>query len=201
MDKLKLKDLGYNQNQQGFILLTALAFMIVLTIIVLTTVNISSSDEKIARNSRDKDIAFAAASAALRDAELYVSGSYFFPYNLNNRNPANYWASCATIAALCDLRNTSLTVPVDQLDLINGDTRDGGIANQSNVIGTTTGSPQIKGNISAQPHYLVEVVDDPSTPPCIVSGSSGIVFRITAQGQGRLATTRSTLQEFYCPPN
>jgi len=200
----KLNATVCRQNQQGFVLLTSLAFLVILTIIVLSTVNVSTSDEKIARNSRDKDIAFAAAEAAMRDAEMYLSGSYVYPYTPVNHPPplaasvASYFLpTCPT--ALCDLRSTVLTVPIDQLDFINGDTRDSGIAANSvpigGPLGATTGSPIIAG-VYAQPRYLIEVINNYN-----LSSSSTIAFRITAQAVGRSSNTRVTLQELYMPSN
>ena len=166
------------KNQQGFILLTVLAFMIVLTVIVLSTVNVSGSDEKIARNSRDKDIAFAAAEAAVRDAEIYISGGYQFPYSPNN-NPISY--------------PNQLTLP-DQSDFFNA-----GDANYAytSQIGNITQSPLIAG-VSAQPRYLIDIVR--VATPNSICNNAPFVFRITAQGEGRSANTRATLQELYCPP-
>ena len=175
-------------------LITALIFLVLLTVIVISTVNITNSDEKIARNSRDKDIAFAAAEAALRDAELYISGSYQFPYN--PISPIFFDGACTH--ALCDLRLNALAVPVSQLDFFASptDPLDGGIAGNSMAIGAVTQSPQIIG-VNAQPRYLVEIIgafNDPGNP-------NAYVFRITAQGQGRSANTRVTLQELYTPAN
>ena len=132
MNRLKFNEC--RQDQQGFVLLTALAFMIVLTVILLSTVNVSSSDEKIARNSRDKDIAFAAAEAALRDAEIYISGSYQYPY-IPNSNASNY--------------SRQLANP-EQSDFFN--TSDANYL-YTRPIGNVTQSPQIKG-VNAQPRYL-----------------------------------------------
>ncbi len=193
------------QNQQGFVLLTSLALLLILTIVVLSTVNVSTSDEKIARNSRDKDVAFAAAEAAMRDAEMYLNGSYVFPYTPVNHPPplsasvaSIFTSNCPT--ALCDLRQTALAVPIDQLDFFNTDARDGGIGNLSGIngpmtIGTATGSPTING-VFAQPRYLIEVFNNYN-----LSNPSPVVFRITVQAVGRSSNTRVTLQELYMPAN
>jgi len=178
MDRKKLNLTGCRQGQQGFILLTALVFIIVLTVIVISTVDLSTSDEKIARNSRDKDIAFAAAEAALRDAQIYISGGYQFPYTPNN-NPANYPAEIAQ---------------PEQSDFFN--TGDPNYAFTSQI-GTVTQSPQIIG-VNAQPRYLIDIVR--IAAPNSICNSTPFVFRITAQSEGRSPNTRSTLQELYCPP-
>jgi type IV pilus assembly protein PilX len=187
MGKRQFNAAKCNQKQQGFILLTAIAFIVFLTLIVLSTVNISNADEKIARNSRDRDVAFAAAEAALRDAELYLSGSYQFPYN-----PVNVIAfNNACTNALCDLRLTALAQTLDQIDFFSSNT----YGQNSMPIGTITQTPQING-VSAQPRYLIEILNikDPSNP-------NAYAFRITSQGKGRSSDTQVTLQEMYSPVN
>jgi type IV pilus assembly protein PilX len=197
MNNMRMRLPVRGKTQQGFILLTALAFMLVLTVILISMVTVSSSDEKIARNSRDKDLAFAAAEAALRDAELYVSGSYMWPYFSTppSKNIGGFTNACPN--ALCDLRLVALTVPIEQLDFFNTDTRDGfDAAVQSNVIGTTTGSPTINGVIN-QPRYLIDIINYSG----MACNNSPRIFRITAQAEGRSASTRVTLQQYYCDPN
>lgn len=172
----------------------ALGFMVFLTLIVLSMVNVTSSDEKIARNSRDKDLAFAAAEAALRDAEMYVSGSYMFPYN-PKLNPALFTNNCNN--ALCDLR----TNPTNLGALNFFDSSSSNLGSKSNVVGyasdgvtRTTYSPMING-VYFQPRYLIEIVkatDEPSNP-------NAWKYRITAQSVGKSKDTRVTLQELYNP--
>lgn len=167
--------------------MTALAFMIVLTVILLSTVNVSSSDEKIARNSRDREIAFAAAEAALRDAELYISGGYQFPYTPKN-NPASYPSQLAN-PEQSDLFNTADTNYSYTCAI--GANGPGCIPVNTNV----THSPPIKG-VSAPPRYLIDIVQYNGS----ACNNSRFLFRITAQGEGQSAATRATLQSFYCPP-
>ena len=189
MNRQKLNSMESRQDQQGFILLTALVFIVVLTIIVISTVNISSSDEKIARNSRDKDIAFAAAEAALRDAEIYISGSYQFPYTPNN-NPINY-PNQLTLPEQSDFFNSS--DPNYNYTCALGAKGHGCTPTNTNI----TQAPQING-VASQPRYLIDIVRV-STPNSICN-STPFLFRITAQGEGRSSNTRATLQELYCPP-
>ncbi len=186
MNNWQLNASGFRHKQQGFSLVMALSFMVFLTLIVISMVNVSSSDEKIARNSRDKDLAFAAAEAALRDAEMYVSGSYQFPYAV--KNATAFTNTCAN--ALCDLIGSASYPKLESLDFF-GST---GLGSNSNALGTGTGSPQIKGVISP-PRYLIEIINvtnDPGNP-------NAYEYRITAQAVGRSADTRVTLQELYKP--
>jgi type IV pilus assembly protein PilX len=187
MNKQKFNFPRGKQSQQGFVLLTAIAFIVFLTLIVISTVNISSADEKIARNSRDRDVAFAAAEAGLRDAELYISGSYQFPYN-----PVNVIAfNNLCTNGLCDLRLNPPSTTIDQIDFYSSNA----LGQNSMPIGTITQSPQIKG-VSSQPRYLIEIINaiDPSN-------ANAYAFRITAQAKGRSSDTQVTLQEIFTPVN
>jgi len=56
-------------NQTGVVLIVSLIMLLLLTIIGLTGTQVSSLEEKMASNSRDQNIAFQAAEAALRGAE------------------------------------------------------------------------------------------------------------------------------------
>ena len=62
-------------TQRGFALVAALIFMVVLSIVAVGLSGTTTSEERMARNFRDQDTAFAAAEAALRDGELFVEGS------------------------------------------------------------------------------------------------------------------------------
>lgn len=177
-------------NQSGFALIAALIFMIVLTIIGVSVATSTTGEERIARNFRDRDIAFAAAEAALRDAELRVSGSWAWPYQPVSIDDFN--SACTN--GLCDSALTQVGgAPVDLQDFFSLG------AGVVSVIGTTTGSPPIQG-ITDQPRYRVEAIST-KLAGSLVNPSSTKAYRITAQARGRMATTRVTLQEIYLPPD
>jgi type IV pilus assembly protein PilX len=54
------------QTQRGFVLPTALIFLIIMTLIAITAIRRATTDEKIAGNIRTQNIAFQAAESALR---------------------------------------------------------------------------------------------------------------------------------------
>lgn len=66
-----------NRSHHGFVLVTALIFLVVLTTIALMAMRGSIFDEKISGNQRDQIIAQEAAEMALRDAELDIRGLRF----------------------------------------------------------------------------------------------------------------------------
>jgi type IV pilus assembly protein PilX len=190
-------------KQNGFVLATALIFLVVLTLVVLSVANTTSSEEKIARNFRDSDVAFAAAEAALRDAELRITGAYQFPYAAS-LNPIAFDGSCSN--GLCDSKIAPAGgTPIDQLDFYAA-------GSASTKIGRFTASPSIQGilesagncminpciNTDQQPRYMIELVCNINATPK-PGDPCAFAYRITAQAVGRFPNTRVVLQELYLP--
>lgn len=181
-----------NKDQKGFALVAALIFMVILSLIAVGLSRSTSSEERMARNFRDQDTAFAAAEAALRDAELHLTGAWQWPYSAVDINAFNQ--SCTN--GLCDSMIAQTWQPVDQLDFYSVSAP----AGNSVRIGTVTGSPTIAGVTTAnQPRYLIESV--PTQLGLRTTIPINRVFRITAQAKGRLTDTRVVLQEVYVLPN
>lgn len=175
--------------QSGFILFTALIFMTILTLVVVGLFNTTTSEEKIARNFRDSDVALQAAEAALRDAEMRITGAYTWPYTPVNLN--NFTSDCTN--GLCD--STLTIVRVDDLDFWASS----GTGGNASPIGQYTVSSNTVTGIpsTAQPRYMIELLCTKLGAPTGVSCNK--VFRITAQGRGRFPNTRVVLQEVFLP--
>lgn len=73
----------YRQNvkrrQDGFSLLIALVFLLILTVLGMVAMRSATLQEKMTGHSRDKTIAFLAAEAGLRDAEVYLATGDILP--------------------------------------------------------------------------------------------------------------------------
>lgn len=182
-------------TQSGFILFTALVFMAVLTVIVVSLFNTTTSEEKMARNFRDSDLALQAAEAAIRDAEMRITGAYKWPYAPVDLN--SFAADCT--AGLCD--STASITRVDDLDFwaSSGTGSNAAKIGQYTVASSITGIPS-NGLVGRdyQPRYMIELL---CTRLGSQTGSScNKVFRITAQGRGRFPNTRVVLQEVFLPP-
>lgn len=178
----------FAKAERGFVLISALLFMIVLTIIVISIAGTTSVEERVARNFRDRDIAFSAAEAALRDAELHLTGSWQWPYAPVDINAFN--SSCT--GGLCDSLTAQSWQPVDGLDFFSAS----GSGANSVRIGAVTGSPAIAGIVTAnQPRYMIETLC--SQLGSATAATCNRVYRITAQARGRLDNTRVVLQEIY----
>ncbi len=174
-------------SQSGAALLAALIFLVVLTIIGVGVVGTTTTEEKMARNFRDSDVAFAAAEAALRDAEIRINGLWSNP--AQPIGPHSFSDDCTD--GLCNSFPGVGTVPADKQPVYDHFSL---TASPSSALGTVTNSPAIV-QVSAQPRYLIEKVKGriPGEP-----GSATTYYRITAIGFGRLSA-QTMLQETYRP--
>lgn len=99
-------------KQVGFILITALIFLLVITILAVSLVNLNSTQTRMATNVTDTAIAFQSAEGALMNAtDLLLNGTYSATqfvangngfYNVNVQNTPLWmtinWASGAVIS-------------------------------------------------------------------------------------------------------
>ncbi len=168
-------------RQEGATLIVSLLILIVLTLIGITSMSTSGLEEKMAGNSRDLNLAFQAAEAALKDAEEFIntgitsttafdgSTAGLYPPVTETNPPPDYFDSAVWISA----RNYS--------GIIEG--------------------------VKAQPKYIIELVgtmradnNDINIKPGY-GDSSGIgeltTFRITARGTGGTNEATVILQTYY----
>lgn len=173
-----------HSTQRGAALLTALVFLVVLTLLGIGVYSTTTSEEKMARNFRDKEIALQSAEAALNEAKMLINGSY--NSGGTQRKPLSE-ESCyksTPTGFTCDP-----TTPVSTLDLFSGSITGAPIGQ----IGTDI-SPTITGLYgNLQPRYLVIWQ---AASACGISNTSNC-FQIIAQGKGRLANTRVNLVELF----
>lgn len=57
------------QRQRGLVLVVSLIFLLLMTLVGITSIRTSTLEEKMAGNTRDQNLAFMAAETALREAE------------------------------------------------------------------------------------------------------------------------------------
>jgi len=185
-------------KQSGVALIIALIFMAVLTMLGLTVVGSTSDEEKIARNFRDMDIAFAATEAAVRDAEIRITGRYANP--ATPVSPFDFNSTCSS--GLCD---ETLPKAADTYDFF-GSTAPGSNSMKLGEFLTPSGdpvpdaakSPEIKG-VSTKPRYLVESICSAIPGESATTITCQTVYRITAKGKGLSGNTAVVLQELFVP--
>lgn len=165
----------FSGRQQGIALIVALIFLAVLTLLGMTIARNSSMEERMAGNTRDRDLAFQAAEAALRDAEadLFTNAPNFLAnafdgstagliaYAANNNDPA-YWQAY-------------------------------------NWAGASQEATAALANVEAKPRYVIEKKPNTIIPPVPPSVTPTTVqhFRITARGVGATLDTVVILQAEY----
>ena len=95
--KKKMIFLFSDPKQGGSALILAIVFLLVLTIMAVAGMQSSSLQERMAGNLRDKDIAFQAAEAALRDAEIFLQTASLPDFNntlgLYETNMSESWTN------------------------------------------------------------------------------------------------------------
>ena len=173
-------------RQKGFVLIMALVFLALLTIIGVTAMSTTSLEEKMAGNMKDRNIAFQAAETALLAAErwyetqttkpvfpdtahgLYVTDSTSAVSNWNAVN----WSSTNVVTFPCTPTTTS-----------------------------SCGSGVVK--INTQPKYIIEDLGElPEEKGSLVlptdyKGKGRTLARITARGTGGTDAAVSMVQSTY----
>lgn len=168
--------------ERGISLVIVMIFLVILSMLGVSAMQSSTFSSRIARNESDRNLAFQAAEAALRDAELDIknvrfdnslclSGATGCRADLLNRG--NGFDSSCTLG-LCDPTQISTTVWEDA-------TKWTGSA--SVAYGTYTGSSPLPV-VAQQPRYLLEYFP---------LGDS-TVYRVTAVGYGANTSTQVMLQ-------
>lgn len=189
-------------HQQGATLLTGLIFLVVLTLIGVTAARMSSLEERMAGNLRDRAIAMQAAEMALRDAERDIMRTGGALARSRALSQLPFAADChaggaADLQGLCDRRNpptsyttTSIVWPAFSLHGITRAALTLDMTRAPSVTyGTFTGAPAIVG-IPTPPTYVIERFEKNI-------GGIKYYYRITARAQGINDNTVVWLQEIF----
>jgi type IV pilus assembly protein PilX len=164
------------KHQSGVVLLVALIILLLLTIIMITAMRMSSLEERMAGNMRNKNIAFQAAESALREAEAFIdSGDVIFnPLRLSG-GPFQT-AGCTN--GLCGFTTAASSETFGFFSSSNG------------AQTATTGI----SNIIREPEYIIDLVEiEPSTDSSRVFAT----FQITTRAMGGDNNSRVQLQSTF----
>ena len=175
-------------------LVTTLLFMVAALMLGVSVLSVNVMQERVIGNTKDRDLAFQAAEAALRDAERDLL--------LNVNADTVFSAACTN--GLCtppSQRTVPLSVPVH--DAAAG--FDWGNDNQVRKYGQYTTAaifPSVKP--TAQPRYVIEKLGPLGTPPGesltrigLEPSAPAYGYRITAQATGARDETVVILQSIY----
>jgi type IV pilus assembly protein PilX len=172
-------------RQKGFVLIMALVFLALLTIIGVTAMSTTSLEEKMAGNMKDRNLAFQAAETALLAAERW--------YEIQTTKPV--FPDTAN-----GLYVTDSTSAVSNWDAVNWSTS---IVTFPCTPTTTSGCGSGVAKVNTQPKYIIEDLGElPEEKGSIVSptdykGKGSTIARITARGTGGTDAAVSMVQSTY----
>lgn len=183
------------RRERGVVLVIGLLLLLVVTLLGLAAMSSTTMQEKMAGNQRDREVAFEAAEAALRDAERdielsgRISGASGF---------ASGCASTLSDRGLC-APSTTLT-PVWQAV----DWSDNASPVRYVLYGEQTGAPAWP-NVVRQPRYIIEVLpnlrgNELNAGSYSEPAGPRFQYRVTATGYGLTATSQVQLQSVYRMP-
>lgn len=165
-------------RQSGTALVVAMLFLVILGMLGVTTMTATTLEERMAGNTRDRDVAMQAAEAALRDAERDLTAP-----------PGGRTVTVVMFVPACTGALCTEGAPV----LTNiGDT------SKSAFLGQFTGELAMMQGPAVQPRYIVELLNTlPPQVPVPPAGQQVRDFRITAKGFGRNTDTVVILQTVF----
>jgi len=153
-------------RQSGAALITGLIFMVVMTIIVISALRSATLEERMAANSRNRQVALQAAESVLRDAEISITDTATAAAPFDPFTPSSFKTDCTS--GYCN-KPAEGDAPRWQGDIWSDAT-------------SREGTTAIDG-LSEQPRYIVEVVNT----PILIPGQAcpKVLYRITARGVGQ----------------
>ena len=171
-------------QQSGVVLMVSLVMLLMLSIIGVTGSQVTTLEEKMAGNSRDQNIAFQSAEAALRAGELVIENTSTANKTLFTTSPVNANGLHLTTEGLDYKADATWT-----------DGTDGNPVESAAY--AAMGDPGAIPLVAAQPRFYIEYIGD--KPSIVTDPTSDPVsfFRITARGTGRQNTTRVFLQSQF----
>lgn len=182
------------RRQRGVVLIVALILLLVLTLIGVGVTQSTSLEERMAGNARDKDLAFQAAEAGLRNGEDNLLQGLYTDFNSNGTGGL-YIYNAAT--------PTIWTGTVNWSDTTAGDNDSAILYSGAQLTFSTTSSSAT--NMPYPPVFVVEQMPPAPLPGSAaslqqyVNGLNVQMYRITAVGTGGDANSQAMLQSVFNP--
>ena len=175
---------GYptKQHQRGAVLAVSLVILLLMTLIGLSAMQSTSLEERMAGNTRDRNLAFQAAESGIRDAETFINGLVANPVRLENEFLAEG--------------------PLLDLDTLEHDYQADATwqAASSMAYGEAAGAAPLQG-VNSQPRYFIKHLGRVRSTKEMSQNSDPIpltsIFRITSRGTGGTDNARVTLRSHY----
>lgn len=164
-------------KQKGIALVVGLMMLIILAIIGISAMSMTTLDEAMAGNMRDRELAFQAAETALRHAEDQLAVLPFACGHGDVAPPAaghiDVTAADSSTLRIWDRDSADIPDPWD----------DGSWANSTVYSGNL-------GGVAEQPRYIVEQLSYDAS-------DNSAIYRVTARGVGSSPVSRSVVQSHF----
>lgn len=193
------------QHQSGVVLVISLIMLLALTLIGITSSSVTGLEEKMAANSKDKNLAFQAAETTLRFVEGSLITRPVFNYSADylTQGQGGFYSLVDSMGSpKLDSNGVAWKPFYNSVDWYSTTK----VATYNNV---TTGGKKLVG-LSRPPVYIIEEISSTSlgkTPESLEGGTSItttegriVTFRITAHGWGSNnagATVQSIVKVTY----
>ena len=180
-------------SQRGLSLVTTLLFTVAALVLGVSVMGVNVMQERIIGNTKDRDFAFQAAEAALRDAEQDIAA--------NVKSDTAFTDACTN--GLCTA--PTLRSPIPATGALPVDKQPGfSWATAANVrtYGQYTAATALPG-VAQPPAYVIEKIGNLGTPSGesmtigTAAATAGVGYRVTARAIGARAETNVVLQSIY----
>lgn len=166
-------------TETGAVLVVSLLFLLLLTLIGVTGMQVTSLEEKMSGNMRDRNLAFQAAETALRDGEMYLTQPVLPAFN-------------CTTAGLYRYNDLNCDGTFEDLQIWDND--------WSSLSKVSYTNYSYLANTDSAPAYIIEEM-----PAVAESGDSleaGVAkdaqyYRVTARGTGGTSAAVVMVQSLY----
>lgn len=188
------------RGHKGFSLITILILLVVVSILGVGATQMVLQAEKSTRYERDSQIAFQAAEAALLDAEFDIRGPNM---SANQRLASFVTGSVVGFVDGCGVdlqRGLCTPSPASQKPIWYGvDFQDESSDAKTVKFGEFTGRTLSTGTSGIRPeilpHYIIEVIQDPTPGSNAISKPT--LYRVTAMGFGPRKSIQAVVQMIF----
>lgn len=180
------------QGERGFVLVTSLIFLVVITLLAVSAVNSSTLQERMASNLRDKSQARQAADAGLRQGELMFRNAAFDSYQPKGSTVALVGGNSSGALKLWDPRT-----------LLGAASRNKATAFLGNALWTSDETPPRRYTLANGGDAVQFYVEDHDfisrdlNPDTAARADGGVIYRITARAQGQNPAAMAVTQSLY----
>jgi type IV pilus assembly protein PilX len=176
--------------QKGVVLVMALVFLLLLTMIGITALSTTSLEEKMASNTKERNTSFQAAESSLIVAEAWIFAQINKPIFPDNAKGLYLPNTCAS----------PTTKPVWDCPALNWSSTTNLVVYPSTPTATVSGGLT---KVGTQPKYIIEDLGEtPETGGSVVvsstyKGKGNTVLRVTSRGTGSADAAQAMVQSVY----